>query len=179
MRDDDIRNDYYEWVCSLVGGKRSRVITYHKLLEHLYNTEFVWSIPKDANRAEDGKDLRWRYTLDRLHSREIPECLDGPCSVLEMLIALALRCEETIMDDPRYGNRSGQWFWEMIGNLGLTSLTDDKYDKRLAQGIINRFLNRDYEPNGEGGLFVIRHCDDDLRRVEIWVQMLWHLNDIT
>lgn len=42
-----------------------------------------------------------------------------PCSVLEMIIALAIRLEEHIMDDPDIGNRTGQWFWDMIVSLGL------------------------------------------------------------
>lgn len=54
---------------------------------------------------------------------------------LEMIIALAIRLEEHIMDDPDIGNRTGQWFWDMIVSLGLGSegLID----------VIRRFLNRD------------------------------------
>jgi hypothetical protein len=95
-----------------------------------------------------------------------------------MMVALALACEEDIMDNTSYGNRTGQWFWGMIVNLGLGSMTDGRYDERRVDEIIDRFLDRDYEPNGEGGLFTIRHCDRDLRDVEIWHQLCWYLDSI-
>ena len=39
------------------------------------------------------------------------------CSVLEMMVALAICCEETYMDNPNIGNRTGQWFWNMVKNI--------------------------------------------------------------
>ena len=103
---------------------------------------------------------------------------DRPCSVLEMLIALAMRCEEHIMDDPDIGNRTGQWFWSMITNLGLGSMTDAKFDRVKINHVILIFLDRKYKPNGEGGLFTVRNCPRDLRTIEIWYQMCWYLDDI-
>ena len=88
------------------------------------------------------------------------------------MVALALRCEETIMDDPTLGNRTGQWFWGMITSLGLGSMSDDKYDKAYVNAIISRFLSRDYEPNGKGGLFTVKNCEQDMRDIEIWHQYL-------
>ena len=55
-----------------------------------------------------------------------------PCSVLEMMIALSMRCEEQIMDDPDIGNRTGQWFWDMIDNLGLGEHERLKFDGRYV-----------------------------------------------
>ena len=95
-----------------------------------------------------------------------------------MMVALAIRCEETIMDDTEYGDRTGQWFWKMISSLGLSSMSDDMFDKKYATYVINRFLNREYEPNGKGGLFTINNCDEDLRNVEIWYQLCWYLDSI-
>ena len=40
-------------------------------------------------------------------------------------------------------------------------------------------MNREYEPNGKGGLFTIRGCEEDLTEVEIWYQLNWYLNTIT
>lgn len=168
----DIYVEYFNWLCDLVGGiKHSRTISYKNLLWYLYNTEFIFSISRDANRASDGIQLRYRFD-DR-------EEIQGPCSVLEMMIALALRCEETIMDNTAYGNRTGQWFWTMINSLGLSSMADDRYDESYVAEVIDIFLHREYQPNGKGGLFTIRHNDRDLRDVEIWIQMLWYLNTIT
>jgi hypothetical protein len=165
----------YDMLC---GNKYAPGISYRRLLSHLHSTPFIFSIPHDANRAEDGTDLRYRYSLIQGYD-EVPEELDiGPCTVLEMMLALSLRCEETIMDDPRYGNRNRQWFWAMIANLGLNGMTDDRYDGYLVDEILERFLMRQYEPDGTGGLFRLRDCKYDLRKIEIWCQLMWYLNTI-
>lgn len=83
------------------------------------------------------------------------------------------------MDDPTMGDRTGQWFWGMIINLGLGCMTDDQYDEEYVESVVRRFLNREYEPDGRGGLFRVRRCEYDLRNVEIWDQLGWYLNSIT
>lgn len=179
MSRDDVKNEYFDWLYNLVSEKRySNSLSYRKLLMRLHDIEFVYSIRKDKNRAADGVNLRYRFAIGK-DEDYILNCLEGPCSVLEMIIALAIRCEETIMDDPTIGNRTGQWFWGMITNLGLGSMIDSRYDKATVDGIVNRFLNREYQPNGKGGLFTVRNCKYDLREVEIWTIMLWYLDSIT
>lgn len=178
MRNERINNEYFEWMSDLVSnGRYSKHISYKKLLMQLHSIIFSYSIPKDANRAAEGVELRYRFAR-QIGYDDTPECLDGPCSVLEMMIALAIRCEENLMDDPGIGNRTGQWFWGMITNLGLGSMMDSRYDEEYVDYVITRFLNREYEPDGTGGLFRIRNCDRDLRRVEIWYQMCWYLDNI-
>lgn len=178
----DVVNEYFEWLCDLVCGKRfAPDISFRKLLMFLHNTEFRWSIRNDGNRAEDGIGLRRRFCLNKgleEVERIIVRELDGPCSILEMMVALAIRCEETIMDDPLIGDRTGQWFWGMVTSLGLGSMMDDRFDKRYVEDVVVAFLNRDYEPNGKGGLFTIKNCDQDLRDIEIWIQLLWYLDTI-
>ena len=176
---NDINNEYFEWMCGLVCDKpTSKYISYRILMSYLHNKVFRYSIPRDSNREADGIDLRYRFAYFNGYE-EVPRCLeDRPCSVLEMMIALAVRCEESIMDDPDVGDRTGQWFWGMIKNLGLGSMTDAKFDEEYAESVIERFLNREYEPDGRGGLFRIRNCEEDLRDVEIWYQMCWYLDTI-
>lgn len=150
----------------------------------LHSVEFTYIIPRDSNRADDGINMRYRFVISHGYEYEdiydtVMEALDGPCSVLEMIIALAIRCEETIMDDPDIGDRTGQWFWSMITNLGLGSMTDERFDRDYVERVIDIFLNREYEPDGKGGLFTIRHCDQDLRDAEIWHQLCWYLDSIT
>lgn len=154
----------------------SEEISYRKLLLHLHNTEFTYIIPMDENRAEDGIALRHRFAFA---SGEDESCLDiGPCSVLEMMLALAIRCEEEIMLDPDIGDRTGQWFWGMINNLGLGGITDGRYDKAFVDDILERFLNRQYAYDGKGGLFRLRNSGFNMNNVEIWHQMCWYLNSI-
>ena len=109
---------------------------------------------------------------------DILDCLDGPCSILEMMVALAIRCEEGIMDDPDIGDRTGQWFWGMVTNLGLGSMSDENFDRKYVDEVIERFLNRKYDPDGRGGLFRVRNCKYDLREVEIFHQLCWYLDNI-
>ena len=97
-------------------------------------------------------------------------------SILEMMLALAIRCEETIMTDDRYGDRTGEWFWNMIVSLGLGTMNDSRYDRKYINIIIEKFNNRDYKPNGEGGLFTIKNIKKDMRNIEIWYQMCWYLD---
>ena len=82
------------------------------------------------------------------------------------------------MTDPDIGNRMGQWFWNMIVNLGLGSMSDSRFDAAYTDDVISRFMNRKYKRNGEGGLFTVERCKYDMRTVEIWWQMNWYLDSI-
>lgn len=180
---DRINDEYFEWLFDTVCSKRaSPHLSFRKLIMRLHDIEFKYLLLRDRNRAEDGADLRRRFILayDYEHVYDtVMRYLSGPCSVLEMMLALAIRCEETIMDDLAYGDRTSQWFWMMISNLGLGSMNDANFDRDRVDDIIDTFLRRRYKPNGEGGLFVIRRCERDLRDVEIWHQLNWYLDTIT
>ena len=174
---------YFDWMYHLVSGRRprgSKVPTYHKLLEYLYETDFDYILPMDGNRFEDGIDLRYRFGRENDYDQYMISVYldDRPCSVLEMMVALAVRCEDHIMEDPDVGDRVGQWFWEMVVSLGLGSMNDQNYDPDYTQDVIDHFLNRDYEPNGRGGLFTIEDPAEDQRKIDIWYQMCAHLNEI-
>lgn len=177
MLRDTIKDEYFEWLYdSVCEGRFSKEISYRKLLIFLHNTEFRYTIQKDENRAHDGIDLRYRFLTDMEYDECFSKYLIGPCSVLEMILALAIRCEESIMDDPKIGDRTGQWFWGMINNLGLGDMIDDYFNEKLANDVVQRFLDREYCPNGKGGLFTVRNCGRDLRDVEIWFQLCWYLD---
>jgi len=179
MTRDELNESYFEWMYQLVYTENyCRNKSYHKLLTFLNNIDFTYSIGLDGNRAEDGIELRYRFGYEQgLIRPMIADYLDHrSCSVLEMLIALSIRCEDHIMADPEIGDRTGKWFWGMICNLGLMSMTDESFEESFVDYIIHRFLQRKYGPNGEGGLFTVNDCATDLRRVEIWYQMCWYLN---
>lgn len=176
----DVRQKYFNWLINQVydrtaQSKKSKT-SFMKLLIFLNEVVFEYVMEEDENRYTDGVDLRGRFAY---YEHEDDSELTGPCTVLEMMIALSIRIEEDIMDDDEYGNRIGQWFWEMIVSLGLGSMTDEHYDEIYITEVIDNFLNRRYEPNGKGGLFTIRDIKDDLRDVEIWYQMCWYLNSIS
>ena len=92
MTDEERVNiDYLDWMYDLMcEGRFAGSITYRKLFNYLHNTEFIYFIPHDENRAADGIALRRRFC--RLYNYEgLEHYLDGPCSVIEMMIALELR----------------------------------------------------------------------------------------
>ena len=157
MTRNELIDQYFDWMYQLVVDNRYSK-SYRKLFARLHDTEFTYTIPEDGNRAEDGIDLRYR-------------------SVLEMMTALALRIEEHIMDDPDIGNRTGQWFWGMLVSLGLGSMYDAKFDRYRVDRTLERLLEREYERNGEGGLFTVNN-GRDMRTTEIWYQMNYYLSEI-
>lgn len=179
MECEQIINDYFEWLHDHT--KCRRHTKNRKLITLLHTIPFRYVIPMDANREEDGIDLRYRFLNEINIPRNYQEVygyLDGPCSVLEMILALAIRIEESIMDDPDIGDRTSKWFWLMMENMGLGYMSDNVFDKDEAIEKIDMFLDRRYKRNGEGGLFIIKNPRRDLRKVEIWYQMCWYLDTI-
>lgn len=178
MNKHELNNEYVEWIKDLVSRSKKERLSYTKLFNFLYHTEFIYVIGMDGNRYEDGVNLRYRFGYEKnIDSPVIADFLDDkPCSVLEMLAALSLRCEEHIMANPDSEDQTGRWFWEMIKNLDLYLMTDSNFDKNIAIRTIERFLYREYDRDGKGGLFKIPNCPYDLRSVEIWYQLMWYLN---
>lgn len=176
MTRDVIQDRYFEWMCQLVDGKKYEL----RLLAHLHEVDFSYTIPMDGNRAEDGIDLRYRFGRECGYDDvEVATYLDDrPCSVFEMMVALAHRCEEHIMDDPDIGDQTGRWFRDMIDSLGLSNMINNRYNERYVDAVIDVFLNREYERDGQGGLFTVANCPRDMRHVEIWYQMCLYLDDI-
>lgn len=182
MTKEELNNRYFDWMYQLVCDDRySKRTTYHKLFEYLHSRPFEYSIGLDGNRAADGENLRYRFGEEEgYNSHLIAKYLDHrACSILEMMIALAIRCEEHIMEEPELGDRTGQWFWNMVTSLGLGSMNDSRFDIDQVEFVVNRFLDRDYDRNGKGGLFTIENAKRDVRSVEIWYQMCMYLESIT
>ncbi len=171
-----VNNQYLDWLMAIVQ------LPYHSLLlEKLFNTEFVWLIPFDANRADDGIQLRYRFGREN----DIPDPVvsteldNRPCSILEMIVALAIRAEEQIMGDPSIGDRTSIWIHDMLSSLGVIDLSDYDYDEDAVNEAIYIFINRMYTRTGRGGLFEIPNLDPsrDMRTAEIWYQMCWYMNE--
>lgn len=160
------KTKYFEWLLSVIDSG-NRVKQYLGMLDILFNTEFYWVIDFDYNRACDGLDLRDGY---------IPRD-ESPCSVLEMMVALAIRMEGILMEEGTSDNTS-EWFWIMVDNLGLLNQTNEKLDAHEVDLKVHNFLERDYQYDGTGGLFRLCNPPDDLRTVEIWIQMNWFINEL-
>lgn len=183
MNTERMRSAYFEWMCRLVcdeAGRRGR--SWKKLLWFLHDQEFVYILDMDGNRAADGIDLRYRFAYEsRYDTHQVLDALgeEDPCSILEMMVALSIRCEEHIMDDPEFGNRTSAWFWGMVDNLGLGGMDDSNFDLYFAESVIDKFLRREYLSDGTGGLFRVEMPPQDMRRIDIWYQMMWYLDTMT
>lgn len=170
-----MHGEYFDWLSYIV----DLPFYYSLLLHKLYSSEFVWTIPFDAHRADDGIQLRYRFGRENgIPDPEICAKLDTmPCSVLEMIVALAIRCEEHIMGDASIGNRTPLWIHTMLESMGLLGYQNQVFDEREVDTILDIFLNRRYSRIGEGGLFTIPDLEPerDMRTAEIWNQMNWYM----
>lgn len=138
-------------------------------MRQLYTTEFVWIVPNDDNRVEDGRDLRLRFLEDENIVDVDAEWMGFGCSFLEMLIALAGTLSFETNKTSRF------WFWHLLENLGLDSFTDNRYEEEYVDEVVQRVIWRKYASNGHGGLFPLRYADEDQRKVEIWYQLSAYL----
>lgn len=167
---------YFRWLYKKV-EKRSKV-KYWKLLQLLNDREFFWSVPNDDNRLEDG--LRLREIFARTRPSFLPPGPSIHCSILEMLVALSGRMED-ILSDSRKGDRTSDWFWEMIANLGLDQFHDGNFTEANDSGVIdyilNQFVNRTYDRRGHGSIFPSKKSVKNLAKVEIWYQMMNYLDE--
>lgn len=163
---------YLKWLCGQVGpiNLRNPSHTYWNLLGQMHSTEFVWMVPNDDNRLEDGLLLREEFGVP-----DGDPWWNQPCSFLEMLIALSRRLA---FED---GGEAAWWFWHMIDNLGLSEYNDRSFfteDQRydIAE-TLDRVIHRQYSYSGQGGLFPLEDPEEDQRDVEIWYQLSAYLSE--
>lgn len=168
-------DDYFQWLIEQIKAHSQRRCNYLSLLKTLFETDFIYIIERDKNRAGDGVDLREEYMGDVEYDWYY-EDYKHPCSVLEMLVALSLRCERTITGEVD-NDHPEKMFWLMIDNLGLGNMTDDVFDIRETRQILNRWLTRKYKRDGRGGLFPLRKPFEDQRKLDIWSQLLSYVNE--
>lgn len=169
--EDEVINDYFCWLINIISDGREK--SYSMLLKQLFETSFEYLLEKDENRAYDGLDLRDKYSYEM----DVDLDVSGPCSVLEMMVALAIRCETDVMYNPSRGNCTHVWFWMMIDNLGLIGMRNNSYDRLNVKYALIRFMNRNYETNGRGSLFYVSGARG-MENEEIWFQMNTFLNSI-
>lgn len=171
-----IINAYYSWLCDLI-GLRQLDRSYFLLIKDLYNKPFSWFIPNDDNRACEGKNLRDQF-CDENNYPYIYEYFDEECSMLELIIGLAYRCEG-IMIDENFSISMKDWFWRLIENIGLIECTDEYYINYCASKsvdmILDKVINRGYLRSGKGGFFPLKHPKEDQRKVDLWYQMSAYL----
>lgn len=118
---DEIFAEYFSWLLGYVGDYGDR----YDLLVLLYNTDFIVppKVPDDQNRVDDALRMREIFLREWVHSDTVSyDFLVMNVNVLEIFVALSVRCEADIMQDPRFGDRTSDWFWGILGRFSLDSL---------------------------------------------------------
>lgn len=166
---------YFEWLyeqIALIRPLESQ--NYWNLTRELYCIEFLYFVPNDDNRAMDGLELREEF----LWSEDVasdPYWDELPCSIFEMLVALARRVEY------QGGGTVFESFWRFMQHMGLDLLHDgvpDLYLKAEVRRAAHALNHRTYSTDGHnGGLFPLYSGEEDQRNVEIWHQMASYLRE--
>jgi len=169
-----LENLYFNWLCAKViqVENPSPSNTYDTLFKTLHNTEFIWLLSGDDNRAADGKELRREFLLLGDFPDDVEWRTLYPCSVFEMLIAFSRRCEFNSDMSAK------DWFWEMLRNLNMDQITDaSEVSPYEIEEVLEHFMWRRYPPDGDGGLFPLTRPHKDQTNVEIWDQFCDYLVD--
>lgn len=166
-----INLEYFNWLCDKI-IQNDEQKDHIKLLEFLFNRDYFWVISMDENRAGDGIWLRRLFSEDRKYT-EKP--LSGePCNVLEMLVALSIKIEDDVMYDWEMGDRTGDWFWIMVKNMGF-------FRSVLWDRCLEKFMDRTYKNGGLGCPFRMKNMDEEtfekFKTEEIWNQFLDYLSE--
>lgn len=163
---------YLTWLYSQIGSVKEKhpARTHWSLARQLFTKEFVWIIPNDDNRLEDGRDLRVEFLEEEGIEDPDPEWMRIGCSMLEMLVGLSRRLAFEAEGEPR------EWFWHLMKNLGLNHCSDKRrltYEE--VNDVLDRVIWRTYRWDGHGGLFPLNEPEKDQREVEIWYQLSAYL----
>lgn len=165
-----IQDLYLDWLLQFVLYDEYDNNVNRDLTSKLFDIDFRWIIDRDENRAGWGIALRDRFTYET----GIPSAaFDGkPCSVLEMLIALAIDMDNIMYDDA-FGPRIYKWFWLFLENLGIKNgVKCHNLEEKL-----DIFMDRKYSKEGKGNIIYLQNCTRDLRKVEIWYQICWFIDE--
>ena len=175
--------NYYRWLLSKIDIFKHE--EHRTLVSVLFDRVYDCFIANDSNRKETG--LYLRYVFEEETGYPISEYkevgLNVPCSVLEMLVGLAMSIENDIMYDPEIGDRTAEWFWMMIYNLGLHKATNEEIGLDFRFGIayidhiLNTWLDRTFDYDGTGSPFPLENPHEDQRKVEIWYQAMAYLDE--
>jgi hypothetical protein len=170
--DEPLENLYFNWLCAkvLYLEVHSPAVTYWKLFRRLYETEFVWLLVGDDNRAEDGLELRDEFLYESGFEEDEEWRMSG-CSVFEMLLGFARRAEFQARETVSI------WFWRFLENLNLSEQNDAAFELEDVDDILYTFVWRGYDELGHGGLFPLTLARQDQRQVQIWYQFFAYLED--
>lgn len=166
-----VEYEYYDWLIKKIDIPNHK--TYLDLFERMHNLEFIWTVPNDENRIQDGLDLRSEFLDIRgggtLHL--------GGATILEVLVALSRKVAFIASGN----HHSRQWAWTLLKNLGLQRYSDPLTPEKInrVDHILHDLVWRAYHADGRGGFFPLRNADTDQTKVEIWDQLNAYVSEMT
>lgn len=163
LENTGVWKDYGQWLIREIGFRHKG---YTRLLNLLHDMPFTWVISRDQNRSVDGTRLR------DLYGTNVP---GNPCSVLEMLVGLAIRVDREFLGSSIHPVPD-KFFFEMLSNLNLDLQHDRSFNVDIASEILLDWIERRFDSRGNGSIFPVSYDRRDQRNLEIWDQMnsyLW------
>lgn len=159
--------EYEEWLEKQVN---LRNCGYSNLFQCLAKTDFTYQFSLDRNRELAGLQLRDRYSYEA--GVYLSDVAEGPCSVLEMLVALCFdMCDQSLVTDPKV------FFLDILGNLEIYKEWDGNFSEYYVESRLDIWLKRKYSRSGKGNILKTNESNVDMRKLDIWSQMAVYLND--
>ena len=160
--------EYYDWLCDMVDIQSHK--NYSMLLSYLFDKEFFWTVKNDVNRAEDGKNLRHIFISETEFDDDL--WVDEPCSVLEMLIALARRTSIDIMPDLEMD--ISYWFWQFLDNINALKMSNFSFEVSKICEICDNLMQK----SGKNELFCVKKITQREKKVtEFWYLLQFWLDE--
>lgn len=170
-----LNDKYFRWLLAILGFKNPATCGYISMLSYMYSRDFKLTDPivgHDDNRLNDGFDLRALYS-NNFTDPEFPPIFEEPVSVLEVLVAFAVRIDDDVMYNGSL--HASKWFFIMVDNLGMTGFKDEYLGIDWViddeEQIIDIWMSRQYGPDGKGSIFPVKYTTFDQRNLEMWYQM--------
>lgn len=177
-------NDLAKYFCWVVNNVYNREVSheYDALMKYIFQKKYEYDNWYDENRKSDGLSMRRDWFRENegfdISERDKKFRDTAPCSWLEMFVAFAMRIE-SLKADPDVGDRTPQWFWLMMTSLGLSKMTNAKFNPKEANKILHTLAYHEFNEDGSGGgLFVIHDPTKNMKTSDLWYQMQYYLSEI-
>ena len=153
------RELYFDWLY----GKVMLSQQYRSLLRELHSYDYVYTLPMDGNCSANGIELRYYFANEEnIDQRIIASEIDiRPCSMLEMMTALAMRVSDGVLDDGSI-NGTNVIFMVMLTSLGLDIYTEHNFSIDGVEDSVKAFNN--------GELYLFPTFGEDTYGQDLWYQ---------
>ena len=169
-------NEYVHWIIYEYLKCPKKYKVYDDLFLYMHEIDYVYLNQKDHAREEDGLLLREKFVDCKHKFAKTDHFENTPCSVLEVLAALAYRMDGEWTGDPS-DPRPDTMFMEMLHNLGVLRYKSEHHT--IVR--INSWMRGEISYYGEGGVFPLKkkgsRIKKDQRGLSLWEQMMCYIRE--